>query len=120
MWNSLLAGIVFQHPTIETLRRELLRNGQLRHLCGFRPAVIPPPSVYPRFLQRLLVYEAQIDQMFDALVEALRQSLPHFAEQLAGTNLGRCARAQIARSFFAARSIRPSHPLDEIHNQPKP
>ena len=83
MWNSLLAGIVFQHPTIETLRRELLRNGQLRHLCGFRPAVVPPPSVYTRFLQRLLPYEAQLDQMFDALVEALRQSLPSFAEQLA-------------------------------------
>jgi len=83
VWNSLLAGIVFQHPTIEGLRRELARNGQLRGLCGFQPGVIPPPSVYTRFLQRLLEYEAQLDQMFDALVEALRQSLPYFAEQLA-------------------------------------
>ncbi len=30
MWNSILAGVVYQHPSIESLRRELARNGQLR------------------------------------------------------------------------------------------
>ncbi len=30
MWNSILAGVVFQHPSIESLRRELRRNAQLR------------------------------------------------------------------------------------------
>ncbi|MDQ0340586.1 hypothetical protein J2S00_003410 [Caldalkalibacillus uzonensis] len=39
MWNSVLAGIVFQHESIESLRRELGRNGQLRHLCGFEGQV---------------------------------------------------------------------------------
>ena len=34
MWNSLIAGFVFQHPSIAALRRELLRNGQLRDRCG--------------------------------------------------------------------------------------
>ena len=34
MWNSMLAGIVFQHPSIESLRRELSRNGQLLSICG--------------------------------------------------------------------------------------
>ena len=29
MWNSLLAGFVFQHDSIASLRRELLRNAQL-------------------------------------------------------------------------------------------
>lgn len=28
MWNSVLAGIVFQHDNVEKLRRELARNGQ--------------------------------------------------------------------------------------------
>jgi hypothetical protein len=28
-------GIVFQHKTTESLRRELMRNGQLRQICGF-------------------------------------------------------------------------------------
>jgi len=36
VWNSVLAGIVYQHPSIESLRRELKRNGQLRQVCGFR------------------------------------------------------------------------------------
>ena len=30
VWNSILAGIVFGHPSIASLRRELLRNAQLR------------------------------------------------------------------------------------------
>ena len=30
VWNSLLAGIVFPRPTIESLVRELQRNGQLQ------------------------------------------------------------------------------------------
>jgi len=34
IWNSILAGIVFQHESAESLRRELSRNGQLRDLCG--------------------------------------------------------------------------------------
>ena len=37
-WNSVLAGAVFQHPTVESLRRELQRNGQLRYVCGFQMA----------------------------------------------------------------------------------
>jgi len=28
--NSILAGIVYEHPSIESLRRELSRNAQLR------------------------------------------------------------------------------------------
>ena len=50
VWNSILAGIVFQHRSIEELRRELARNGQLRELCGFDDQV-PPPWVYTRFLK---------------------------------------------------------------------
>ena len=37
LWNSLIAGIVFQHVSIESLRRELQRNAALRQLCGFDP-----------------------------------------------------------------------------------
>ncbi len=51
LWNSVLAGIVFQHPTIESCR-ELSRNGQLRVLCGFAGPHAPPASVYTRFLRR--------------------------------------------------------------------
>ena len=54
MWNSILAGIVYQHPTVESLRRELSRNGQLRFMCGFRSGKIPGGYVYTRFLNKLL------------------------------------------------------------------
>lgn len=37
MWNALLAGIVFQHGSIESLIRELNRNPALLNLCGFDP-----------------------------------------------------------------------------------
>ena len=35
VWNSVLAGLVFQHPGAESLRRELRRNAELRQVCGF-------------------------------------------------------------------------------------
>jgi hypothetical protein len=35
MWNALVAGVVFQHPSIESLIRELGRNPALREDCGF-------------------------------------------------------------------------------------
>jgi len=35
MWNALIAGIVFQHQSIESLIRELARNPSLLQVCGF-------------------------------------------------------------------------------------
>ena len=35
VWNSILAGVVYQHLSIESLRRELMRNETLLALCGF-------------------------------------------------------------------------------------
>ena len=82
MWNSVLAGIVFQHATIESLRRELSRNGQLREMCGFAGKV-PPAWSYTRFLKKLLKHEKQIDAIFDRLVKELSEILPDFGKQLA-------------------------------------
>jgi hypothetical protein len=48
MWNALLAGIVFQHESIESLLRELARNPSLMDACGFDPLPIqrkPKPRV---------------------------------------------------------------------------
>jgi len=87
VWNSILAGVVFQHQSVESLRRELLRNGQLRHLCGFDLVkgedAVPPAWAYTRFLKKLLKHEGLIEQMFDDLVEELRRLLPGFGETLA-------------------------------------
>jgi len=61
VWNSLLAGVVFQHRSIEGLRRELRRNAQLRELCGFDVVwgveAVPSSSAYTRFLCKLYEHE---------------------------------------------------------------
>ena len=82
IWNSILAGIVYQHPGIESLRRELMRNGQLRQLCGFDLfkgiKAVPSANAYTNFLKLLVRHSDLIDAMFYDLVEKLRDILPGF------------------------------------------
>ena len=40
MWNAVIAGIVFQHSSMESLMRELSRNPSLLEACGFNPVPI--------------------------------------------------------------------------------
>ncbi|MCP5037747.1 MAG: transposase, partial [Rhodobacteraceae bacterium] len=37
MWNSVISGVVFQHPSIESLIRGQKRNPALLDACGFNP-----------------------------------------------------------------------------------
>lgn len=87
VWNSILAGIVFQHPSVESLRRELQRNASLRQACGFDPLkgmdAVPSPRAYTHFLQLLLAHADLVDAIFDDLVERLRTELPGFGRILA-------------------------------------
>lgn len=82
MWNSVMAGIVFQHDNVEKLRRELSRNGQLREMCGFN-CLVPPPWVYTRFLKSLMEQATVIEAMFESLVKQLQEVLPDFGKHLA-------------------------------------
>ena len=87
MWNSLLAGVVFQHSSVESLRRELSRNAQLRELCGFDPlkgaSAIPSKSAYNRFIASIIKNNNLIDEMFNELVKELSRLLPNFGKELA-------------------------------------
>ena len=87
VWNALLAGIVFQHPHIASLRRELMRNGELRALCGFEihlgAAAVPSDDAFSRFLKLLLDNQALLDEMFHQLVEQLKEQLPELGGKLA-------------------------------------
>jgi len=78
-WNSILAGVIYQHPSVASLRRELLRNGELRHVCGFDPRpggnAVPSANAYTNFLNKLLDHEELIESMFFALVERLQEFL---------------------------------------------
>ncbi|WP_028962023.1 transposase [Sulfobacillus thermosulfidooxidans] len=93
MWNSVLAGVVFQHPSIESLRRELARNAPRRMLCGFRTAAVPPASAYTRFLHRLMAEQDTVDEMFEQLVDDLAAVLPDFGQRLAMDSKGISSRA---------------------------
>ena len=87
LWRALLAAIVFGHPSLASLSRELARNGQLRDLCGFDPLrgdkAVPPPWVWSRFIARLLRHQGLVDELFGALVERLRELLPDYGRDLA-------------------------------------
>ena len=87
VFNSLLAGIVFGHESVESLRRELLRNAQLRHVCGFDVVLgaraVPPPWVYTRFLKRLIQHAEAVQEIFHSLTGLLCEALPDFGEVLA-------------------------------------
>ena len=86
-WNSVIAGIVFQHRGIEELRRELKRNAQLRQVCGFDllkgEAAVPPSWAYTRFLRTLFAHEDLINRIFDKLVNELCELLPDFGRVMA-------------------------------------
>ncbi|QSZ26574.1 transposase [Aceticella autotrophica] len=84
MWNSILAGVVYQHNSVESLRRELSRNGQLRFMCGFKSQKdVPGSDVYSRFFKKLFEKEDIINGIFNKLVDELEKILPGFGKNLA-------------------------------------
>lgn len=87
IWNSILAGVVYQHQSIESLRRELMRNAQLRQLCGFDLLrdikAVPSSNAYTNFLKLLVRHCDLVDTMFYNLVEELGKLLPSFGKTLA-------------------------------------
>lgn len=89
VWNSMSAGIVFQHAAIESLRRELLRNGQLRRVCGsditLKVEGVPSSSAYTLLSTRLMKHQRETDGMFNRLVEMLCDELPDFGVRLLHT-----------------------------------
>jgi hypothetical protein len=83
MWNSIIAGVIFQHPSIEAMIRELSRNAQLRWVCGFETNKMPGAHNYSRFLENLTEEQVLLDKIFNYLVEELRAALPGFGKRLA-------------------------------------
>ena len=87
IWNSILAGVVYQHESIASLIRELQRNAQLRELCGFSSFkgidAVPKKSAYSRFLNNLLIQEFMIEEIFQSLVKSLSRILLDFGKNLA-------------------------------------
>jgi len=85
MWNLIIAGIVYQHPSIESLLRELKRNAQLRQVCGMNPFSDSFPNSwnFTRFNRLLMKHQELLDGIFKNLVDHLYENLPDFGSVLA-------------------------------------
>jgi hypothetical protein len=87
MWNALIAGIVFQHPSVAALLRELRRNAELRQRCGFDPlqgaAAVPSAHNMSRFLRQIIALEPMIQALFDELVDTATELVPDLGKELA-------------------------------------
>lgn len=105
MWNAQLAGIVFQHPTVESLLRELRRNWQLRQVCGFEPIkglnAVPNSWAFSRFAAKVIGHLPLIEAMFPTLVDQLTELLPDFGARLAidGKALASFARGKSEKEY---------------------
>lgn len=89
MWNLLVAMIVFGHKTVDSFRRELSRNSQLRRKCGLRDHgrkkhLVPPSRVFSGFIKSLSEEAEEIAKIFNVQVEELYGLLPGFGKKLAG------------------------------------
>jgi len=89
MWNLIIAMKVFGHRTVESFRRELSRNSQLRKLCGLcdfgrKKHLVPPARVFSKFLALLMEEQAELDDIFKRQVSELAEELPEFGKNAAG------------------------------------
>jgi len=89
MWNLLIAMIVFCHKTVESFRRELSRNSQLRRKCGLsdygnKKHLVPPSRVFSGFIKMLTEETEEIAEIFNVQVEELYELIPGFGKRLAG------------------------------------
>lgn len=90
MWNLLIAMKVFGHKTIESFRRELERNSQLRKICGLndncsqKRHLAPPARVFSRFIKSLADEQEAAKRIFNSEVGELYELLPQFGEDIAG------------------------------------
>lgn len=84
VWNSILAGVVLEHKSIASLRRELSRNPLLMQMCGFNPALgtdaIPSDDAYTNFYKSLAGQQELLYELFMDLVSLLTEELEDFGK----------------------------------------
>ena len=86
VWNSLIAGVLFEHESIESLRRELRRNTVLCYICGFDvlkgESCIPKAGAYSRFTANILKHADLLEEMFGNLRKRCYELFPDFGKNL--------------------------------------
>lgn len=93
MLNLIYAMKIFGHRSVESFRRELSRNSQLRIACGLsegkykylreRKHLIPPARVFTGFLNKLKDCKTEIEEIFNELVKFMYENLEGFGEDCA-------------------------------------
>lgn len=83
-----VAMMVYNHESFNSVRRELMRNRDLRYACFGRndKGDVPSEWAFSRFMKKLAAPEAHemVREMFDEMVDELRTLLPGFGVALAG------------------------------------
>jgi hypothetical protein len=83
MWNLVIAGVIFEHNSMASLLRELNRNKQLVHLCGFGFGKLPEAHNMSRFIALLIAHEADVEEMFTGLSDCLYELLKDYGKETA-------------------------------------
>ncbi len=93
MLNLIYAMKIYGHRSVESFRRELSRNSQLRIACGLsegkykycgdRKHLVPPARVFTGFLNKLKECEKEMNEIFEDLVKFMYENLEGFGEDCA-------------------------------------
>lgn len=93
MLNLIYAMKIFGHRSVESFRRELSRNSQLRKACGLkdedykylgkRKTLIPKARVFTNFFKRLTKYQKELDIIFNNDVDFMYENLENFGSDCA-------------------------------------
>lgn len=93
MLNLIYAMKIFGHRSVESFRRELSRNSQLRIACGLsegkykycgeRRHLVPPARVFTGFLNKLKKCKQEIEEIFEKSVKFMYENLEGFGEDCA-------------------------------------
>ena len=93
MLNLIYAMKIFGHRSVESFRRELSRNSQLRIACGLsegkykycgeRKHLVPPARVFTGILNKLKDCKEEIEEIFEELVKFMYENLEGFGEDCA-------------------------------------
>lgn len=90
VWNSILIMPLLECSSVEQLRRELLRNRDLRKICGFddynyyfgKNKLVPPPKTYSNMFKNLKIIEPMLKECFYELREFMYNNLNQFGKEV--------------------------------------
>lgn len=93
MLNLVYAMKIFGHRSVESFRRELSRNKQLRVVCGLkeedylylgnRKTFIPKARVFTGFFKKLVKHQKELDEIFENDVKYMYDNLEGFGKDCA-------------------------------------